>query len=37
MWVDLAAATGVKDVMGAYLRMYNRYTPNSSMYYINVT
>ena len=37
MWVDLAAATGVKDIMGAYLRMYNRYTPNSSMYYINVT
>jgi hypothetical protein len=37
MWIDLAAATGVKDVMGAYLRMYNRYTPNSSMYYINVT
>ena len=37
MWVDLAAATGVKDVIGAYLRMYNRYTPNSSMYYINVT
>jgi len=37
MWIDLAAATGVKDVLGAYLRMYNRYTPNSSMYYINVT
>ena len=37
MWVDLAAATGVKDVIGTYLRMYNRYTPNSSMYYINVT
>ena len=37
MWVDLAAATGVKDVIGAYLRMYNRYTPNSSMYFINVT
>jgi uncharacterized protein YllA (UPF0747 family) len=37
MWIDMAAATGVKDVMGAYLRIYNRYTPNSSMYYINVT
>jgi uncharacterized protein YllA (UPF0747 family) len=37
MWIDMAAATGVKDVMGAYLRMYNQFTPNSSMYYINVT
>ncbi len=37
MWLDMAAATGVKDVIGAYLRMYNRYTPNSSMYFINVT
>jgi hypothetical protein len=37
LWVDLAAATGVKDVIGAYLRMYNKYTPNSSMFFINVT
>jgi len=37
LWLDLAAATGVNDLMGVYLRQYNRDTPNSSMFYVNIT
>ena len=37
LWLDLAAATGVRDLMGAYLRQYNRDTPNSSMFFVNIT
>ncbi|MCW3979223.1 MAG: bacillithiol biosynthesis BshC [Candidatus Bathyarchaeota archaeon] len=36
-WLDLAAASGVGDLMGVYLRLYNGYTPNSSMFFVNVT
>ncbi|HUV34339.1 MAG TPA: bacillithiol biosynthesis BshC, partial [Candidatus Desulfaltia sp.] len=32
-WIDLALVTGVTDVVGVYLRQYNEYTPNSSMYF----
>lgn len=35
-WLDLAAASGVGDLMGAYMRIYNRDTPNSSMFYVNL-
>jgi len=37
LWLDLAAASGVGDLMGVYLRQYNRDTPNSSMYFVNIT
>ncbi len=37
LWLDLAAASGVGDLMGAYLRQYNKDTPNSSMYFVNLT
>jgi hypothetical protein len=37
LWLDLATATGVGDIMGAYLRQYNRDTPNSSMFFVNIT
>jgi uncharacterized protein YllA (UPF0747 family) len=37
LWVDLATATGVSDLMGVYLRQYNRDTPNSSMFFVNIT
>jgi hypothetical protein len=36
-WLDLAAASGVGDLMGVYLRLYNEDTPNSSMFFVNVT
>ena len=35
-WLDLAAASGLSDLMGAFLRLYNEHTPNSSMYYTNI-
>lgn len=35
LWMDLALAAGVKDVMGAYMRVYNEHTPNSSMFFVN--
>jgi len=34
-WIDLAAVTGVTDVVGVYLRQYSEHTPNSSMYFMN--
>lgn len=36
-WLDLVAASGVGDLMGVYLRLYNRDTPNSSMFFVNIT
>ncbi len=36
-WLDLAAASGVGDLMGAYMRIYNEDTPNSSMFFVNIT
>jgi len=35
-WLDLAVASGVGDLMGAYLREYNGHTPNSSMFFVNL-
>jgi Bacillithiol biosynthesis BshC len=37
LWLDLAAANGVEDLMGVFLRQYNRDTPNSSMFFVNIT
>ena len=37
LWLDLAAAAGVDDLMGVYLRQYSRDTPNSSMFFVNIT
>jgi len=36
VWLDLAAASGVGDLMGVYMRIYNRNTPNSSMFFVNL-
>ena len=35
-WLDLAAVSGIVDLMGVYLREYNENTPNSSMFYVNL-
>ncbi len=35
-WLDLAAVTGLGDLMGVYLRLYDGLTPNSSIYFVNV-
>ena len=35
-WLDLAAASGVNDLMGVFQRLYNEHTPNSSMFYANI-
>jgi hypothetical protein len=34
-WLDLATVTGLGDLMGVYTRVYNRWTPNSSVYFAN--
>ncbi|MBD3205008.1 bacillithiol biosynthesis BshC [Candidatus Bathyarchaeota archaeon] len=34
-WMDLALTSGVTDVLGVYRRMYNKHTPNSSMFFVN--
>lgn len=35
-WMDLAVVSGVDDMLGVYLRLYNRDTPNSSMFFVNL-
>ena len=35
-WLDLAVVSGIRDLMGVYLREYNGNTPNSSMFYVNL-
>ena len=35
-WIDVAAVTGFNDLFGLYKRLYNRNTPNSSMFYVNL-
>ena len=34
-WLDLAAVAGVGDLVGVFSRVYNRWTPNSSVYFAN--
>jgi hypothetical protein len=36
-WFDLAIVSGINDVMGVYDRQYNENTPNSTMYFVNLT
>jgi uncharacterized protein YllA (UPF0747 family) len=36
-WLDLALMSGLNDIMGVFLRQYNMNTPNSSMYFVNLT
>ncbi len=35
-WIDFALSSGVKDMIGAYRRLYGPHTPNSSTYYVNL-
>jgi hypothetical protein len=35
-WLDLVAVSDIKDLVGVYLREYNRNTPNSSIFYVNL-
>jgi len=36
-WIDLATVTGLNDLMKVYERIYNPHTPNSSMFYVNLS
>jgi len=36
-WIDLATVTGLNDLMNVYERIYNPHTPNSSMFYVNLS
>lgn len=36
LWLDLATVAGVRDLLGVFLRQYNKYTPVSSMFYANL-
>jgi hypothetical protein len=35
LWLDIALVSGVKDLMGAYSRLYGPMTPNSAVYFVN--
>ena len=35
-WLDVAAVSGMRDLMGVFMRQYNGHTPNSSMFYANL-
>lgn len=36
LWLDLAVVSGVRDLLGVFLRQYNKHTPISSMFFANV-
>lgn len=36
LWIDLAAASGVSDLIGLFARQYSAGTPNSSVFYVNL-
>ncbi len=36
LWLDLAVVSGLRDLFGVFTRQYNRYTPNSSTYFVNL-
>ena len=36
-WIDLALVSGLNDLMGVYMRQYNENTPNSAVYYVNLS
>ena len=35
-WLDVAVVSGMRDLMGVFMRQYNEHTPNSSMFYANL-
>lgn len=35
-WFDIATVAGVRDLLGVFLRQYNKNTPNSLMFYANL-
>ena len=35
-WLDVAVVSGMRDLMGVFMRQYNGHTPNSSMFYANL-
>ncbi|UCH57291.1 MAG: bacillithiol biosynthesis BshC [Candidatus Bathyarchaeota archaeon] len=35
-WLDVAVVAGLGDLMGVFLRQYNRNTPNSSVFFTNL-
>lgn len=35
-WLDLATVSGVKDLMGVFMRQYNDHTPNASTFFVNL-
>jgi hypothetical protein len=37
LWVDLAIMSGLDDIMGVFKRQYNVNTPNSSMFFVNLS
>lgn len=37
LWVDLAIMSGLDDIMGVFKRQYNKNTPNSSMFFVNLS
>jgi hypothetical protein len=36
LWLDLATVSGVHDLLGVFLRQYNKHTPVSSMFFANL-
>lgn len=36
LWLDLAVVAGVSDLLGVFLRQYNKHTPISSMFFVNL-
>lgn len=35
-WLDVAVVSGMRDLMGVFMRQYSENTPNSSMFYANL-
>jgi hypothetical protein len=35
-WLDVAVVSGMRDLMGVFMRQYSGHTPNSSMFYANL-
>lgn len=36
LWIDLALASGVGDIVGVYKRLYSGLTPNSTVFFVNL-
>jgi hypothetical protein len=35
-WIDLALSSGVNEIMEIYKRFYGGWTPNSTIFYVNL-